>query len=103
MNIEYRSEPNFNFTFLSDSASVQELVSFIQEIEIMKNVGKHRNIVTLLGVTQNLNGNLGFSQFKHKFLMIFFLKVRFGQSLNTPKTATFATICETKECTTILR
>jgi hypothetical protein len=44
------------FQNISESASVQELSNFIKEIEIMRNVGQHLNIVALLGVSQSLNG-----------------------------------------------
>ena len=35
---------------------MQEVKNFIKEIEIMKSVGKHENIVTLLAVSTNFNG-----------------------------------------------
>jgi len=36
------------FFFLSDGASAQERNEFLDEIEFMKNVGFHRNIISML-------------------------------------------------------
>jgi len=34
--------------YLSERASAQEQSEFLQEIELMKNVGSHRNIITMI-------------------------------------------------------
>jgi hypothetical protein len=44
------------FLNLIENANIQEIKNFIQEIEIMKGVGKHENIVTLMGISTNING-----------------------------------------------
>ena len=52
------------FSELKENANEHEMENFIQELEIMKNVGKHENIVTLLGISQEKSGNLLFSSSK---------------------------------------
>ena len=47
---------NCFFFFELENANIQEIKNFIQEIEIMKSVGKHENIVTLLGISTNIHG-----------------------------------------------
>lgn len=43
---------------LKENANYQELKNLIQELEIMKIVGTHKNIVTLLGISQNNDGSI---------------------------------------------
>jgi hypothetical protein len=54
-----------------ENANMQEVKNFIKEIEIMKSVGKHENIVTLLGVSTNLNGKNLFLIYRILLYLIF--------------------------------
>jgi len=53
----------FQLLFLSDGASETELADLLREMEIMKSIGRHKNIINLLGCCTQSDGKFIFADF----------------------------------------